>query len=194
MAIAGHGGDSAIIHDFRMNDFFGFPVTYIIALPVPPCLSGLTGTLAGEEGLAMRSNFFNSRLKPAFILLTIITLGVFVMPCLAADDEAKMGYYDEAAYTEFVESKMEKLDRLYLEFCDTCGMEGAKAAQARKEFLAEVRDLMKYMNARFDSLDPKAGAALSPTETLVSVHALTMLVDILAATEMQHEALHPYIE
>ena len=50
------------------------------------------------------------------------------------------------------------------------------------------------MNARFDKLDPKAGAALSPTETLVSIHALTMLVDILTATQLEHMAAHPYIE
>ncbi len=53
---------------------------------------------------------------------------------------------------------------------------------------------MQYMNDRFDALDPKRGAALSPTETLVSIHSLTMLVDILAATEIEHLAKHPYVE
>jgi hypothetical protein len=53
---------------------------------------------------------------------------------------------------------------------------------------------MQYMNGRFDALDPKKGAALSPTETLVSIHALTMLVDILAATELEHIMAHPYVE
>jgi len=50
------------------------------------------------------------------------------------------------------------------------------------------------MNARYDALDPKKGAALSPTETLVSVHVLTMLVDMLAETEIEQMAHHPYIE
>ena len=50
------------------------------------------------------------------------------------------------------------------------------------------------MNGRFDSLDPKKGASLSPTETLVSVHALTMLVDILAETQLEEMRPHPYVD
>jgi hypothetical protein len=53
---------------------------------------------------------------------------------------------------------------------------------------------MQHMNARYDGLDPKKGAALSPTETLVSVHAMTMLVDMLAATQIEQMAHHPHID
>ena len=53
---------------------------------------------------------------------------------------------------------------------------------------------MQAMNRKFDSLDPKKGASLSPTETLVSIHAHTMLIDILAANQLEHMAQHPYIE
>ena len=53
---------------------------------------------------------------------------------------------------------------------------------------------MQHMNGKFDQLDPKMGAALSPTETLVSIHALTMLVDIMAASQLEHWAEHPYIQ
>jgi hypothetical protein len=102
--------------------------------------------------------------------------------------------YDEAAYTEFVEDSMARLDKLYLEFCDACGVDATMARQARQEFLVIVRELMQHMNARYDALDPKKGAALSPTEALVSMHALTMLVDILAATELEQMAAHPYID
>ncbi|MCW8872051.1 MAG: hypothetical protein OQK01_05475 [Xanthomonadales bacterium] len=112
----------------------------------------------------------------------------------AADEPMGAVMYDEAAYTEFVEKKMQELDQLYLRFCDTCGAEASEAALARKEFLTSVRELMQYMNGRFDALDPKRGAALSPTETLVSIHALTMLVDILTATELEHMTAHPYVE
>ena len=62
------------------------------------------------------------------------------------------------------------------------------------EFLLTVRELMQYMNARYDGLDPKRGAALAPIETLVSVHAMTMLVDMLAATQIEQMARHPYID
>jgi hypothetical protein len=117
-------------------------------------------------------------------------------PALAqgADEPMGLPMYDEASYTEFVESKMQELDALYLQFCASCGVEASEAAVARQQFLVSVRDLMQHMNAKFDGLDPKKGAALSPTETLVSIHALTMLVDILAATELEHMAEHPYIK
>ena len=103
----------------------------------------------------------------------------------AADKSMDIPVYDESAYTEYTEDKMKKLDKLYLEFCGTCNAEASKAAKARKEFLVTVRDLMQHMNAKFDALDPKKGAALSPTETLVSIHVLTMLVDILTETQIQ---------
>lgn len=108
--------------------------------------------------------------------------------------ELTVAVYDEAAYTEYVENTMDKLDKLYLDFCDTCGVDATKSRLAREEFLVTVRELMQYMNARYDALDPKKGAALSPTETLVSVHVLTMLVDILAATELDKMTAHRYNE
>ena len=100
--------------------------------------------------------------------------------------------YDENAYTAHVEKTMKKLDKLYLQFCATCNVSGAKAAEARREYMATVRDLLQIMNDKFDALDPKKGAALSPTETLVSIHVLTMLVDILTATQMESEKQHPH--
>ena len=108
--------------------------------------------------------------------------------------EVGIDVYDESAYTEYVENTMQKLDALYLDFCDTCGVDATKARVAKEEFLTTVRDLMQYMNARYDGLDPKKGAALSPTEALVSIHAMTMLVDMLAATQLELMAYHPYIE
>lgn len=112
----------------------------------------------------------------------------------AESTEFAIDIYDEAAYTEYVHETMQKLDALYLDFCSTCGVDTAKAVVAKQEFLSTVRELMQYMNARYDALDPKKGAALSPTETLVSVHVLTMLVDMLAETEIEQMAHHPYIE
>ena len=125
----------------------------------------------------------------------ILASGVILAAPPEADtDDAVSAIYDDAAYTEYVENTMKKLDKLYLDFCDTCGVDATKARIAREEFLVTVRGLMQQMNARYDRLDPKMGAALSPTDTLVSMHALTMLVDVLAATELQQMAAHPYIE
>ena len=125
------------------------------------------------------------------VIAIIFSLGV---TDLAANEPADASFYDENAYTEYVETTMKELDSLYLEFCSDCGVDASKAWKARMEFLTKVRDLMKQMDAKFDSLDPKTGAALSPTETLVSVHVLTMLVDILTATQLEEMAAHPYNE
>ena len=112
----------------------------------------------------------------------------------AADNPVSLPVYDASGYPEYVEGKMKKLDKLYLEFCGTCNADASKAVKARQEFLATVRDLMQHMNAKFDSVDPKKGASLSPTETLVSIHVLTMLVDILTETQLQEAAEHPYTQ
>ena len=135
-------------------------------------------------------------LKRQFLLVAWLVLAAcaFFGAVAHADDEAVYAVYDEAAYTQYVEDAMKNLDKLYLDFCDTCGTDAANAGLARREFLVTVHDLMKYMNARFDKLDPKAGAALSPTESLVSIHALTMLVDIMAATQLEQMKPHPYNE
>jgi len=131
-----------------------------------------------------------------YILITgmLVAAPVFGIGTALADNSVSSMMYDEAAYTEYVEDTMEKLDKLYLDFCASCNVDASTAGAAKREFLTTVRDLMQYMNGRFDSLDPKAGAALSPTETLVSIHALTMLLDILAAEEIEEMTAHPYIE
>jgi hypothetical protein len=130
----------------------------------------------------------------------LLATGALMSNALLADEvpvesaENAVDIYDEAAYTEYVENTMKKLDALYLDFCATCGVDATKSRLAKEEFLATVRELMQHMNARYDTLDPKKGAALSPTETLVSVHAMTMLVDMLAAVQIEQMAHHPYIE
>jgi hypothetical protein len=137
-----------------------------------------------------------NRLTHVVLLATAVLMsnGLFAANLEGTETQIAAEVYDEAAYTQFVEDTMARLDKLYLDFCDTCGVDAIKAREAKQEFLVTVRELMSYMNARYDALDPKKGAALSPTETLVSVHALTMLVDILAATELEQMAAHPYIE
>jgi len=127
------------------------------------------------------------------ISLLIATAAMLCSPTVSAQDASEMAVYDEAAYSEYVATTMQKLDKLYLEFCASCGVDATRAGEARQEFLVTVRDLMQYMNGRFDQLDPKMGAALSPTETLVSVHALTMLVDILTAMQIESMTPHPYV-
>ena len=111
-----------------------------------------------------------------------------------SSDETAYAVYDQAAYTEYVEDSLKKLDKLYLDFCASCGADASKSRLAKQEFLVIVRDLMQHMNSRFDKMDPKSGAALSHTESLVSIHVLTMMVDILAATEIEQMAAHPYNE
>jgi hypothetical protein len=140
------------------------------------------------------------RMQTRLIGAALLATGALMSNALLADEvpvesaENAVDIYDEAAYTEYVENTMKKLDALYLDFCATCGVDATKSRLAKEEFLATVRELMQHMNARYDTLDPKKGAALSPTETLVSVHAMTMLVDMLAAVQIEQMAHHPYIE
>ena len=139
---------------------------------------------------------FKSKLASSMLLVIAAFASNALFAGEPAVEAADVGIdvYDETAYTEYVESTMQKLDALYLDFCDTCGVDAAKARMAKAEFLATVRELMQYMNTRYDALDPKKGAALSPTEALVSIHAMTMLVDMLAASQLELMAQHPYIE
>ena len=131
-------------------------------------------------------------------IITTLTALMFIMAAFYGGNayaESKAGeiaVYDEVAYTEYVENTMKKLDSLYLQFCGTCNIDAAKAAKARQEYYASVRELLQGMNARFDNLDPKKGAALSSTEVLVNMHVLTMLVDILTATQMEAMADNPH--
>ena len=135
---------------------------------------------------------FNQTLNLSVLVASLAIFACGLAP--AAEEPMHPVMYEEAAYTAFVENKMKELDELYLKFCDTCGVKASDAALARKEFLISVRELLKYMNGRFDTLAPKEGAALSPTESLVSIHVLTMLVDILTETQLEHMRPHPYIE
>ena len=131
----------------------------------------------------------NSRTNKSIVVVVAFLAGVLLTPGVFAADGISV--YDEAAYTSYVQTTMAKLDKLYLQFCATCNVSGEKAFKARQEYLSTVRDLLQKMNDKFDSLDPKKGAALSPTETLVSIHVLTMLVDILTATQIENLASHP---
>lgn len=136
-------------------------------------------------------------MKPSRIINTLaafmlIASTLYGNSSYAAAKSGDISVYDESAYTEYVEKTMKKLDSLYLQFCGTCNVDAAKAAKARKEYYATVRELLEGMNARFDKLDPKKGAALSSTEVLVNIHVLTMLVDMLTATQMEAMADNPH--
>jgi hypothetical protein len=133
-------------------------------------------------------------LKWGLRLLAAAVISSLAVTDLTADETAGISVYDETGYTEYVENMMDKLDKLYIDFSEARGVDAPAAAIAEKEFLVAVHELMTYMNKKFDGLDPKQGAALSATETLVSIHAHTMLIDILAANQLTHLASHPYIE
>ncbi len=125
--------------------------------------------------------------------MTAVSLAAWAFPVTNVFAEEGIPVYDETAYTEYVEATMKELDGLYLQFCAACGNDTTTAREAKNDFLTLVRELMQQMNQKFDALDPKKGAAMSPTDTLVSVHALTMVVDILAATQLEQMTAHPYI-
>ena len=88
--------------------------------------------------------------------------------------------YDEAAYTNKLDAKMKKLDKLYLQSIDKNLSQG-KAFKAKREYFQVARELLQTMNERFDQLDPKKGAALSHTEMLMINHIQIMLLDMLTS-------------
>jgi hypothetical protein len=142
---------------------------------------------AVKENIMYRKN-----MKP-FMLALVFALTAF--PVLSAHAEKGTGstpLYDKSAYTDYVATTMKKLDKLYLQFCDKCNTDAAAATKAKVEYYKTVRDLLEYMNGRFDKLDPKKGAALSDTESLISIHVLTMLVDMLTETQLKEMTSHPY--
>lgn len=126
-------------------------------------------------------------LKQIKLIFIILTPGVGLFPgsAVQADNSGSASdIYDASAYTEYVESKLTKLDKIYLQICSTCKHD-SNFGQAKIEFFTTMGELMKHMNKKFDTLDPKTGAALSPTETLVTIHVLAMLADILAQYHLQ---------
>jgi hypothetical protein len=137
-----------------------------------------------------------NRLIDALLVATAVLMSATLFAATPEEEAATLpaDVYDEAAYTQYVEDTMNTLDQLYLDFLDAKGVDAAKARITREEFLTTAHELMHRMNAKYDDLDLKKGASLSATDTLVSVHAMTMLVDILASTELEQMAAHPYIE
>jgi hypothetical protein len=130
----------------------------------------------------------------ALRLLTLSVLLILCAPLAAAEKAAGLAVYDEAAYTTYVEDAMAQLDQLYIDYTAARGHDAVAAEKAEKAFLSKVHELLQHMNAKFDSLDPKKGAALSMTEMFVSIHAQTMLIDILTTNQIEHISKHPYIE
>jgi hypothetical protein len=130
-----------------------------------------------------------NRLIDALLVATAVLMSATLFAATPEEEAATLpaDVYDEAAYTQYVEDTM-------LDFLDAKGVDAAKARITREEFLTTAHELMHRMNAKYDDLDLKKGASLSATDTLVSVHAMTMLVDILASTELEQMAAHPYIE
>jgi hypothetical protein len=141
--------------------------------------------------MSRRNRLFEAVLLAAAML---VSNALFAGTTEVGAIELESDVYDEAAYPVYVETSMAKLDQLYLDYLDARGVDAVKARIVREEFLKTVHELMTYMNARYDQLELKKGAALSPTETLVSVHAMTMLIDILASTELEQMAAHPYTD
>ena len=78
----------------------------------------------------MRIQVNLSRAKRCLGLLAPAVICSFQLASAVADDTTLVDIYDEAAYAEYVETTMKQLDKLYLDFCDTCGVEGSKAAHS----------------------------------------------------------------
>ena len=85
----------------------------------------------------------NLWLVMAALLLTVTPLACNAQ---AADDSTGAVMYDETAYTEFVENKMEELDALYLRFCDSCGVDATDAEKAKSSLVSSLHAIKRLTN------------------------------------------------
>ena len=113
----------------------------------------------------------------AVVLMLLLNVSLVTNVGAAKADDS-LCCYDEATYTEQMEKDMEKLDKLYLQYADKSTPTG-KAEKAKREYFKISRVLLSNMNAKFDKLDPKTGAALSHSELLLINHVQVMLLDML---------------
>ena len=112
------------------------------------------------------------------VVLMLLLNASLVTNAGAAKADDSLCCYDEATYTDQMEKDMERLDKLYLLYADKSTPTG-KAEKAKREYFKIARVILSNMNAKFDKLDPKTGAALSHSELLLMNHVQVMLLDML---------------
>lgn len=125
-------------------------------------------------------------LKEKSVWLTLLLLANVCLSTnsVAAEASQPSYTYDESAYTKETEKKMDKMHMLFMRALDKKASAGERR-KATNEYLVLGQELVQSMHARVMAKDVKGGAALSPTEVVLSVHMMTMMIDMLAAIQLE---------
>lgn len=99
----------------------------------------------------------------------------------------------EEAYMSGMSKTIADLNALYAKANDKDIPQG-EAEKARIAAFAMAREALASMDKRFDTLKGMEGAALTPGETLMNIHIMTMLLDMMASEHLPHKDKWSYTE
>jgi len=99
----------------------------------------------------------------------------------------------DEAYMSGMSKTIADLNALYAKANDKNIPQG-EAEQARIAAFRKAREALKTMDKRFDTLKGMEGAALTPSETLMNIHIMTMLLDMVASEHLPHKDTWSYTE
>jgi len=85
----------------------------------------------------------------------------------------------EESLTDYAHPTIVKLDKLYLQYVDK-DIDRGEAEKAKREYFKLARQLLAKMNERFDKIEADGSHKLSNEDTFISIHVLTMLLDMMA--------------
>ena len=85
----------------------------------------------------------------------------------------------EESFTDYAFATMQKLDKLYLKYVDE-NIDRGEAEKAKREYFKLARQLLLRMNDKFDRIEEQEKHELSPEDSYISIHVLTMLIDMMA--------------
>lgn len=121
---------------------------------------------------------------PWFAVFFIIVNLLFLSNSMAANDPPDSLVFDNKVYTENTEKAMDKMHHLFIKAYDKTSPSGERE-KAKREYLAMGQNLVRGLHERVMSLDVKKGAALSHTDVLLSVHMMSMMLDMLASIQQE---------
>lgn len=90
----------------------------------------------------------------------------------------------EESFTDHAFATMQKLDKLYLQYVDK-SIDRGTAEKAKREYFKLARQLLLKMNDKFDQIENQESHELSKEDTYISIHILTMLIDMMAYEHLE---------
>ena len=117
------------------------------------------------------------------VSLFIVNL-FFISNTMAANDASGSDVFDDRVYTEQTEKAMDNMHHLFIKAYDKSSPAGERE-KAKRAYLETGQKLIRQLHERVMMLDVKKGAALSHTDVLLSVHMMSMMLDMLASIQQE---------